>query len=297
MINMIAAINNPQICTGRFLYIKLAKDPPKHRNPKKTLEIVTIMDMLDMRRAPCYKRSRRKLTELFGTEHAFRIERGVTQTAQLWREADGSENDFETFCKNNFIADPAKLDKLFASLERNFEVLNGYFHRIDLTLKEPIQLQGYMPDEIDMLFAGYDVSSHLNDDLYANKIAFITSLNFPFYSLKEKTELGQNWSEKQWAFARMGDQFISRVPAHIQQNISTTLTQADAYIADYNIYMGNLRNNAQKQLFASDMKLISHWGLRDELKSNYPDAVNGLEKQRMIYKVMQRYRCRKQNDA
>ena len=230
----------------------------------------------------------RKLTELFGTEHAFRIERGVTQTAQLWREADGSENDFETFCKNNFIADPAKLDKLFASLERNFEVLNGYFHRIDLTLKEPIQLQGYMPDEIDMLFAGYDVSSHLNDDLYANKIAFITSLNFPFYSLKEKTELGQNWSEKQWAFARMGDQFISRVPAHIQQNISTTLTQADAYIADYNIYMGNLRNNAQKQLFASDMKLISHWGLRDELKSNYPDAVNGLEKQRMIYKVMQR---------
>ena len=230
----------------------------------------------------------RKLTELFGTEHAFRIERGVTQTAQLWREADGSENDFETFCKNNFIADPAKLDKLFASLERNFEVLNGYFHRIDLTLKEPIQLQGYMPDEIDMLFAGYDVSSHLNDDLYANKIAFITSLNFPFYSLKEKTELGQNWSEKQWAFARMGDQFISRVPAHIQQNISTTLTQADAYIADYNIYMGNLRNNAQKQLFASDMKLISHWGLRDELKSNYADAVNGLEKQRMIYKVMQR---------
>ena len=34
------------------------------------------------------------------------------------------------------------------------------------------------------------------------------------------------------------------------------------------------------------MKLISHWGLRDELKSNYSNKENGLEKQRMIYNVM-----------
>ncbi len=50
--------------------------------------------------------------------------------------------------------------------------------------------------------------------------------------------------------------------------------------------MGNLLNNEGKTLFPADMKLISHWGLRDELKSNYADAENGLEKQEMIYTVM-----------
>ncbi len=234
------------------------------------------------------KETIKDLTDVFGKKHLFRIERGVTQTARLWRDSDGSEKDFEAFCKNNFIADSVKLDKLFASLERNFEILYGYFNKIDLKLKEPMHLQGNAPDEVDMMFAGYDVGAHLNDDLYANKIAFITSLNFPFYSLKEKTELGQNWTQKQWAFARMGDLFTSRVPAYIQQDISATVTKADAYISDYNIYMGNLRNNAQKQLFPTDMKLISHWGLRDELKSNYADAENGLEKQRMVYAVMKR---------
>jgi len=86
----------------------------------------------------------------------------------------------------------------------------------------------------------------------------------------------------------MGDRFTSRVPAAILQDISRTVTEADAYISDYNIYMGNLRNEAGEQLFPDNMKLISHWGLRDELKSNYADNQKGLEKQRMVYKVMQR---------
>ena len=139
-----------------------------------------------------------------------------------------------------------------------------------------------------MMFGGYDVSAHFNDDLYANKIAFLTALNFPFYSLDEKTQLGEKWSRKEWAFARMGDRFTSRVPADIQQHISQTLTEADAYISDYNIYMGKLRNDNGEQLFPDGMKLITHWGLRDELKSNYADAEKGLEKQRMVYAVMKR---------
>jgi len=155
-------------------------------------------------------------------------------------------------------------------------------------LKAPLQLEGPEITPVDMMFGSYNASAHLTDDLYANKIAFITALNFPFYALEEKTELGKQWSRKEWAFARMGDRFISRVPAAIQQDISQTLTEADAYISDYNIYMGNLRNKKGEQLFPDHLKLISHWGLRDELKSNYADRERGLEKQRMIYRVMQR---------
>ena len=218
----------------------------------------------------------------------FRIERGAQQVASLWRKQDGTAQEYEAFCIENFVADNESLSQLFNKLERNFEIFNGYFHKIDLKLKEPLQLDGPAIQPIDMMFGGYDVSAHLNDDMYSSKIAFITALNFPFYSLDEKTELGKDWTRQEWAFARMGDRFISRVPAHLQQHISRTLTNADAYISDYNIYMGQLLNEEGDKLFPEDMKLITHWGLRDELKSNYADTENGLEKQRMVYKVMQR---------
>lgn len=230
----------------------------------------------------------KQLKDSLGEASAFRLERGVRQAADLWRETDGTAEEFSTFCKTNFVADTAKLTTLFTKLERNFEIFRGYFNNIDLKLKEPLQLDGSEVEPVDMMFGGYDVSAHLNDDMFANKIAFLTALNFPFYTLEEKTALGEKWSRKEWAYARMGDMFISRVPADVQQHISQTLTAADAYISDYNIFMGKLLNNNGKQLFPEDMKLITHWGLRDELKSNYADTVNGLEKQRMIYDVMKR---------
>lgn len=229
-----------------------------------------------------------ELKDLFGEENSFRIERGVKQVAGLWRESDGSADDFTDFCKSSFVADAEELSTLFSTLERNFEVIKGYYHKMEVELKMPIQLVGPEIKTVDMMFGSYDAAAHINDDLYSNKIAFLTALNFPFYSLEEKTALGENWNRKEWAYARMGDRFISRVPAAIQQEISKTLTEADAYISDYNINMDKLRNEAGEQLFPDGMKLISHWGLRDELKSNYADQEKGLEKQRMIYQVMKR---------
>ncbi|NCB24915.1 MAG: hypothetical protein EOM62_05495 [Bacteroidia bacterium] len=229
-----------------------------------------------------------QLKDSVGEDHTFRIERGVRQVADLWQEQDGTVDDFAQFCTTSFVADKEGLASLFATLERNFEVISGYYHKMDVELKIPLQLVGPDITPVDMQFGSYNASAHLTDDLYDNKIAFLTALNFPFYSLEEKTELGEQWSREEWAYARMGDRFISRVPAAIQQDISRTVTEADAYISDYNIFMGKLRNEQGEQLFPDGMKLISHWGLRDELKSNYADPERGLEKQRMIYKVMQR---------
>lgn len=229
----------------------------------------------------------KSLADSLGGEHQFRIERGVQQAANLWRESDGTVSDFEKFCKQNFIAGEQELEKLYVRLERNFEILNGYFHKMDVMLKEPLQLEGPEIEPVDMMFGSYNASAHLTDDFFSNKIAFITALNFPFYSLKEKTENSASWSRRDWAYARMGDRFTSRVPAEIIQNASEILTAADTYISDYNIYMGKLVNEKGEALFPADMKLITHWGLRDELKSNYAGE-NGLVKQQMIYSVMKR---------
>ncbi len=59
------------------------------------------------------------------------------------------------------------------------------------------------------------------------------------------------------------------------------------YIAGYNIYAGKLLNAEGKTIFPADMKLLSHWNIRDEIKSDY-GSPDGLAKQRMLYEVMKR---------
>ena len=223
-----------------------------------------------------------------GETSRFRVERGVAQVAALWRKEDGTPEEFNAFCKTGFIADAAQLDTLFEKIQRNLEIISGYFHKIDLELKEPVQLTGPEITPMDELFGGYDISSHLDEDLFANKIAFTAALNFPYYSLEEKTKQGKQWTRKQWAYARMGDRFTTRIPSDVLQNLSQVLAMADGYISGYNICMGSLQNNKGEKLFPVDMKLISHWGLRDELKSDYSDKLRGKEKQELIYSVMKR---------
>ena len=110
------------------------------------------------------------LLDSLGKANQFRIEKGVGQVADLWQESDGSETDFEVFCKTYFVADSAELDKLYSRLERNFEAISGTLHKADVLLKEPVQMTGIESSSVDLLFAGYDISAHVNEDMYGNKI-------------------------------------------------------------------------------------------------------------------------------
>ena len=229
----------------------------------------------------------KKLTDSLGEASKLRIERGVKQVASLWEKQDGDQQAFTDFCTGKFIADTAKLDVLFKKLQRSFEVMYGNYNKMGMDLRVPVDLSGDELTPIDEMFASFSPSSHLTDDLFANKIAFITMLNFPFYSLSEKTELGKNWSRRDWAYARMGDAFTSRVPADLNQKLSDALAKSDMYISEYNIMMDKLVDATGKTYFPEGMKLITHWGLRDELKSHYGKA-DGLAKQKMVYAVMKR---------
>ena len=214
-----------------------------------------------------------------------RMERGVKQAAALWREEDGSAEDFRAFVESNYARTEEERTALFESLSRIMEKLNESADMLTVELLKPTQLTNAgEPTEIDWIISGYDTRAHLTDDLFANKVAFITILNFPFYSLEEKNTLGRNWSRREWAEARLGDVFTSRVPANIQTRMTEAMAAAENYIADYNICMDRLRTEDGRQLFPNGMRLLSHWNLRDELKVDY----NNQEKQEMIYQVMQR---------
>lgn len=217
-----------------------------------------------------------------------RIERGVKHSASLWHEEDGTPAEFKTFCEAHFVADENERRTLFEKVSRNLEILNGHFNMISLELQEPLHLKYGEINPIDETFGGFDPSAHLQEDLYASKIAFEVALNFPFYSLTEKQERAPQWNRLDWAYARMGDVFTSRIPAHLKQEVSRVGSNSDVYISQYNIYAGNLVDEAGNRPFPEDMVLLSHWNLRDELKANYPLGNVGLKKQKMIYQVMQR---------
>jgi len=213
--------------------------------------------------------------------------KGIIHAASLWRAEDGTPSEFTRFVKKNFIADPEKRKETFGKINRYFESLNGNFNEITVDLKKILDEAAGEIDDIDRMFGNYSVGAHLSDDFYANKIAFVIALNFPYFTLEEKEKLGSGWSREEWAMARLGDYFFSRIPADLNQALNTAIGNAEMYIAEYNICMGHLRTDNGGQLFPIDMVLLSHWNLRDELKADYADKEKGPEKQEMIYKVME----------
>lgn len=214
------------------------------------------------------------------------IEKAVRQVAKLWQQEDGTDQEFEAFCLKQYIGDPAEKETVFLKISEYMEAISGHFNEMSLQLQRNIHEATGELREIDELFAAYNPSTHLSDDFYANKMAFIIALNFPEYTLKEKEDLGND--RLAWSYARLGDMFTNRIPANLQQNYSTANSDADVYIANYNIYAGHLQNEKGEKLFPENMILLSHWNLRDEIKANYNKDDTGLDKQRTIYEVMKR---------
>lgn len=220
--------------------------------------------------------------------------RGIDQAAALWTAEDGSAEDFRALVRENYCQTDSERVLLFESLSR---VLENCYQSADLLTVEllrPTQLtDAGEPATPDWIMSGYSPLAHFSDDMFANKLAFITIINFPHYSLEEKNTLGRQWTRQQWAMARLGDVFTTRVPAAVNARLAQAQADAENYIADYNIYMGSLRTEDGRQLWPDDKILLSHWNLRDELKAlyqsdNMESRERNREMQEMIYKVMQR---------
>ncbi len=213
---------------------------------------------------------------------------GVQQAAALWTAEDGSQEAFDQLVADYYCTTDSARQALFESLSRIFEKMFESADMLTVELLRPTQLTNASePESADWIMSGYSPLAHFSDDMFANKLAFITIMNFPHYTLEEKNTLGKNWTRQEWAYARMGDVFTARVPAEVNRQIAQANADAENYIADYNIYMGNLRTEDGRQLWDEDKVLLSHWNLRDELKAQYAKE-DGQEKQEMIYQVMQR---------
>lgn len=230
-----------------------------------------------------------RLIAKHGPGHADRIRLGVRQVAQRWWEEDGDATAFSAFCEESFLADPAALDRTFERLERVFEQMDGHLYEIRRELTTPIDVDTGEIPLADQLLANLDLAAHVNEDLFRTKVAFLALLNFPVHSLEERLEEGAGWDRDTWARSRMMDRFALRVPAALYQEITEALIKAERYSSAYNIRLDRVVNPAGERLFPEGRRLISHWGLRDELASHYADrSPAGLARQRVILRIMER---------
>ncbi len=224
------------------------------------------------------------LLKQYGEGQRTRIERGVDQAASLWRPSDG---DLAAFAQGAFVADPKQLDLLFTRFEGVFEQLDGHMLEISRELRWASDVDVGPYSAIDPILAGYDVSAHLVDDFFDNKLGFSALLNFPLTTLKERLAEGQDYSRRRWAEVRLTGRFARRVPSGVQQHIARAAAEGELYINEYNIWMHHLIGEGGKRPFPKGLRLISHWNLRDEIRGDYADP-EGLLKQRLIAKVMER---------
>lgn len=230
----------------------------------------------------------RELTAQHGAGQARRVQRGLQQVRAFWRAEDGDARAFEAFVRGHFAAEGKDLDGLFGRLEFVLESYFGHAQEIDRDFKWHTELSLGPLLPVDELLSGYDPGAHFVEDAFASKLAFVALLNFPLSSLDQRLQEGGAWTRRQWAEARLVDIFSRRVPAEVNQAQAEARGRADRYIASYNIWMHHLVDGQGRRLFEPKKRLLSHWNLRDELKSRYAEGAAGLDRQRMIQKVMER---------
>lgn len=228
-----------------------------------------------------------ELVALHGESVRERAARGIRQIAQFWRDADGDQSVFEDFVRMHFAATPAAVDALFHRFESLFEQLEGHMHEIYRGFREQLDLDIGPVLPVDEMFGGYYPGAHMTDDMFENKLAFVVLLNFPLTTLEERIAGAEQRSRREWAEIRLAQRFDKRIPAWVNQAVTQAEAVSGRYISEYNIWMHHLVDDSGKRFFPPKMRLLSHWGLRDEIKSNYRTAENGLQKQRMIQRVME----------
>ena len=229
-----------------------------------------------------------RLIARHGARDAERIRRGVRQVAERWWPEDGSADDLAAFCEETWLPDEDARDRCFTRLGEVLEQVDGHLHEVRRELARRTDLDLGPLDPVDLLLQRVDISAHVDEDLFRTRVAFHALLHFPVHTLEERLREGPGWTRGEWARSRMMDRFAERIPPPVLQAITLALRTADLYISEYNISMGSLLEPDGTRPFPEGLRLITHWGLRDELRSHYDEGSQGHRKQRLIRTVMER---------
>ena len=139
------------------------------------------------------------------TDNSMNLSRGAQQVAALWTAEDGTQEELAQFIAENECKTDSERLALFESLSRILENIYQSADMLTVELLRPTQLTNAAESQNpDWIMSGYSPLAHFADDMFANKLAFITILNFPHYTLEEKNTLGRHWTRQEWAMPGWG---------------------------------------------------------------------------------------------
>lgn len=223
-----------------------------------------------------------------GVSHRQRIERGVAQVARRWGASEGDGAAFIAFCEKHFISDARELNRLLDRFETALEQIGGHLHEMMRNLRRWSELRGDEFPGVDDLLAKFDPAPDLSDQFYRQRLAFVALLNFARPELPEMLERGGQWSDAEWAEARIAQRFGARIPGELTDLARRVGHEANVFVQEFHVPVGTMIDASGRTWFEPGRKLIAHWLVREQIKAGY-GREHGVEMQRALAWVMARH--------
>lgn len=220
-----------------------------------------------------------ELKSRHGSETAVRIEKGVSQLAQIWDLSDGNTDRFREFCINNFLSD-TELEENLPRIAENLILTGGSLSVIRSKMNEPFAFTDVKELHADRFFRKA-VPSY---NPYTSELAYFLKLNFPEWSLVEKRQMSAGWNRNQWIMSAVGSYYPGREVVR-NATISTKQTEFRRYIDNYFFDMHRIMDEKGKYPFREFTSLHCHRGLRDNIKEEYT-KYGGFERQKLTGDVL-----------
>jgi hypothetical protein len=216
-----------------------------------------------------------------GSETAIRIEKGVSQLAQIWDFSDGNAGRFREFCLGNFLSD-AELKENLPRIAENLILTGGSLSVIRAKMNEPFAFTDVKELHADRFFRKA-VPSY---NPYTSELAYFLKLNFPVWSLDEKRQMSAGWDRNQWIMNAIGSYYPGR---EVVRNATLTSKQSEfrRYIDNYFFDMHRIMDAKGNYPFNEVTSLHCHRGLRDNIKEEYTKK-GGFERQKLTDEVLEK---------
>lgn len=234
------------------------------------------------------QRAIKAILDTHGETSRSRAETGVTQVAMFWRECDGDNEAFTTFCTERFVSNEDELTMLLERLETSLEQIRGHLYEMRRNLRRWSDLVGDTMEGVDSILATFDPAPDLAEQWFEQKLAFVAILNFKRVKLDEMLANGGEYSANDWASARIANSFGPRIPKEVNDLARELHHKTSEFVSHFHVPVGTMVDEFGKRWFEADRSLLAHWLIREEMKAGYNDA-QGLAKQRALAWVMARH--------
>lgn len=225
-----------------------------------------------------------------GPAAADRAAAGIARAAARWRDDDGSAEAFAALCAEHWVEEADDRARLLDRLEAVIDAVDGHLYEIRRALRRWTDLEGPALPAFDGLAAVFDPAPGLDDQWYAQRLAFAALLNFDAPDLATMQAAGHAWSADDWAAARVAQRFRSRLSPALGHARRAALHAADDFVNAQHVQVGHLVDADGRRVGGLGRPLVAHWLVRQAIRDGYraADPAAGRARQRALAWVMRR---------